>query len=710
MNDAPKLWIDKVPPKTIALLSTWLDGWYQSQLWRGAVAATRAHGCRLLTLVGYARPGSIMPCGPSSIMGLAGRPQIDGILLSAGPLSFWEGPNVLKKILSWLPPISVVSLGQTLENVDSVVPDGGGISELVHHMIEAHACRKIVFLAGPPLNPDAQRRLDDYRVSLEAAGIAYDPQLVEVGGFHLEGGIDAMERVLERGARFDAVIAANDTMAIAAAKVLRDHGIRVPTDVRISGYDDTLEGRYQQPPLSTVSNPTHLIAYRGLEMCLDRISNPNRSQVQDVVPVEVMIRKSCGCLHTAKEPPANCKEIAPALLEEALALLFTQGEDKHGDFLHWIQFTLLDRNLETIDEVSHLLHVLASEVAKRCSPEQMPKLYANVFSAQQIVAEANQALICGRLLSQESLLRDLYRTTNALLAHSDPELMIENLAECLRYWSPEGVRLFMINKDFSPTESADLVQQKFEFRIEIRNGKITPIPVSEDLLPEEVIAGEIWTGVPIEQGTMHFGVVLFRNWDCNESFVEQLRLIFSIAFSISWRTRSESRLSDALHRLSVRDELTGLYNRRGLFEVANVLTNQATRDRKKIGVIYADLDRLKEINDKFGHADGDLAISTFADALRVCFRSSDVLARLGGDEFAAVFILNDASEHASILSRLHTILHEHSLALGKAWKVSASVGWSIWDCAAGSSLENEMLKADQKLYEDKANRKTLGLR
>lgn len=139
-------------PPTIALLGTWLDGWYQSQLWRGAVAGTRLHGARLLTVVGYARPESAAPSTRDGVYGLAARGEVQATLLSVGPLCFWEGAAAAVTLRSWLPVHPVVALGQEFPGTDSVLPDGGGIDEVARHLVEVHGKKRIAYLGGPSTN------------------------------------------------------------------------------------------------------------------------------------------------------------------------------------------------------------------------------------------------------------------------------------------------------------------------------------------------------------------------------------------------------------------------------------------------------------------------------------------------------------------------------------------------------------------------------
>jgi len=689
--------MNKKNAKTIAMLTTWLDGWYMSELWRGALASAREHRCRLLTIVGTANLEGNAPMGPEGIFGLAGRAQIDGVMLSTGPLSYWEGRTALRKLLSWIPATAVVSLGQSVDGLDSSLPEGGGIDEIMTHLIYEHNCRRIGFLAGPPENPDAKRRLEDYKCALEQANIQFHPEWVETGNFNLEGGIDATELLLDRVVNLDAIVAANDTMAIGAARVIEKRGMRIPQDIRLTGFDDTLEGRYHFPPLTTVSNPTHLIAYRGLELCLERIDYPFRPIHNEVVGTKVLIRESCGCIvHNLKQ-----EESTPIV-----GIIEKMQEDLDSGrtiFTDWWRILVLHADEPELDNLARGLNLALLGMLNDCTKAKQAIVLKIYMQAQAMVVKTLHSIQSNKLVQRDYLTRDLHRISTALQAHPDPEIMLQRLAETLSSWCPQGMRLFLFDNEFTPYPSENLMTQKFGLRLEIRDGSITPISEEEDLLPAEVIPGDNWIAVVLEQSENRFGVALFHNWVENEVFIEHLRIILSSALALSWKNRSEERLRETLRRLAVRDELTGLYNRRGLADLGKHLGHQAVREQKQVCVLCVDINGLKGINDSYGHAEGDLALCTLADAFRECFRAADVLARLGGDEFAALLVVDDATQHLILISRFNEVLSRKSLELNRPWKLSASLGWSVWNPVDGSTIDKELLKADRMLYADKAN-------
>src|SRR5213080_3100789 len=172
--------------------------------------------------------------------------------------------------------------------------------------------------------------------------------------------------------------------------------------------------------------------------------------------------------------------------------------------------------------------------------------------------------------------------------------------------------------------------------------------------------------------------------------------IFQIQ-DITERKRAEA----ALQSLSLVDELTGLYNRRGFLAVTEQHLAAIRRNKKMPVILYADLDGLKVINDSLGHHEGDRALVKAAEILKETFRSSDILARLGGDEFVALAAIAQ-DESAELLTRRLQEQFDASNALnGRPYDLSVSVGVAHFDDEDRYSIEDLMAQADRAMYEDK---------
>ncbi len=165
--------------------------------------------------------------------------------------------------------------------------------------------------------------------------------------------------------------------------------------------------------------------------------------------------------------------------------------------------------------------------------------------------------------------------------------------------------------------------------------------------------------------------------------------------------RERKQLERRLRKMSLLDDLTGLYNRRGFFALADQQIKLAARTNQTLLLFFADADNMKDINDSLGHRQGDRALKEIAYTLKDTFRQSDVIGRIGGDEFA-VLAVNTALETGHILlTRLRAHLDRYNKRDRKDFTLSLSVGTARYDPEHPSSLDELMAHADRLMYEEK---------
>ena len=163
-----------------------------------------------------------------------------------------------------------------------------------------------------------------------------------------------------------------------------------------------------------------------------------------------------------------------------------------------------------------------------------------------------------------------------------------------------------------------------------------------------------------------------------------------------------------LEKASVEDDLTGLYNRRGFATLVEQQLKIAKRSGKNSFLIFSDLDRLKPINDAFGHKAGDEAIVDAAEVLKKTFRESDIIGRIGGDEFAVAVIDCEQEYLDNVTSRLKKNLDEYNYAKKDSpYVLGLSLGVAICKPDESVSLEELLNRADHQMYEEKNKKKQL---
>jgi len=202
------------------------------------------------------------------------------------------------------------------------------------------------------------------------------------------------------------------------------------------------------------------------------------------------------------------------------------------------------------------------------------------------------------------------------------------------------------------------------------------------------------------------------------------RLLFSMAFLlfglITSRMFSKQKKTEAallqeinerkqiegkLYALSTRDELTGLYNRRGFFMLVEQQLKMANRGKSDIHIFYADMDNLKEINDTHGHQEGDLAIVEIAAILRETFRESDIIARVGGDEFVAVPVGTTGETVNIITDRINRNIELSNSEKARPYRLSLSFGIVDYSPDSPVSIDELLSQGDKLMYQQKQRKR-----
>ncbi|KYF99541.1 phosphoserine phosphatase [Sorangium cellulosum] len=290
---------------TIALLTDYLCGEYQSEARFGAA---EAHDVNLVIAFGEtrARRGYSLLDARGSIYSLVGAATVDGAVIMSSALTNALGADGMHEFCRSYAPLPVCSVGVALEGIPSVVVDnalGGEVA--VAHVVDDHARQRVAYISGPPGNTEAKLRARAYRRALEARALPYDERLLVHGDFLIDGGRSAMRELLARGVRFDAVVAGNDNMALGAMDTLKAHGIGVPGDVLVCGFDDVAVSRVARPSLTTVRQPIKELGALAVATVLRQLAG-ERVPECSLLP-ELTRRESCGCGYYAALPRASAE-------------------------------------------------------------------------------------------------------------------------------------------------------------------------------------------------------------------------------------------------------------------------------------------------------------------------------------------------------------------------------------------------------------------
>jgi len=178
-----------------------------------------------------------------------------------------------------------------------------------------------------------------------------------------------------------------------------------------------------------------------------------------------------------------------------------------------------------------------------------------------------------------------------------------------------------------------------------------------------------------------------------------------LQMSLAQRVAELELAQESLRNLSLTDDLTGLYNRRGFFALAKQQLSSARREGRHASLVYIDMDGLKRLNDTHGHEIGSRVIQEVGDILRETFRSSDLIARIGGDEFVVFETSNDQIDEGTDVQRLQDNVTRHNAQQARDYEISLSIGVASMDSDSSMTLEELLKNGDKTMYQQKRNKR-----
>jgi LacI family transcriptional regulator len=261
---------------------------YYDEVLRGVESRIRDREWSLL--IAFMQAEGDDPPALSRLDALSGK--VDGLLIGEGFVAHRHIERLAARI-----PVVVIAGTPGERAADVVAADNfSGSAAILNHLIVEHGRRRLCYLDGPPDSPDSsQRRLALDQVLREHP----DCQLIGTarGNFSVRSGEQAgAELIASCGAeRPDAVVAANDQMAIGAMRAFAAAGLRVPDDVAVVGFDDIYPAQLVEPALTTVRQPMRMLGERACARLFERIASPELSPGVELLPTELVLRASCGC-------------------------------------------------------------------------------------------------------------------------------------------------------------------------------------------------------------------------------------------------------------------------------------------------------------------------------------------------------------------------------------------------------------------------------
>lgn len=625
--------------KNIAVLMTALDSPEQADILRGLEEYGKSHGCNVAVFLWFtgAFEKDKHNQGELNITKLPDLNLFDGVIVLANALHMENNRRQLETLLQ---PVTcpIVTIGCKIYNSISVGTDNYmGMKHLVEHFVLDHKMKRIHFVKGVEGNKDAEARFQAYLDVLEENGLPIVPECISQGDFYVTGGELAAREILSSGLPMpEAIVCANDTMAITICDILMKKGYRVPEDVAIAGYDGSLEGQNHFPGITTVRSRFKDLGSEACRVMLDVLAGKEVER-EILLPDELVLDESCGCRcgNAVGESDKNNSI--------GIADIF------HRQLVHYM--IMLEKN---INEITGF--------------EDWQK------AVKDFISKVNPAeFYC---CANPNFIDDVFRVGTMVQEEMTAE---EQLA-----YSPK-TDVIMAYKNGIFREKASF-ETRCAFDELFMNSEKTKIYIFS----------------PMHYLERNFGYFVFVDSEFPMANILYVKWLIYMGSALE-NIRRQTLLKNAMKRLDemyVRDSLTDAYNRFGMERYFAELKRKGVMSPITMQLSFVDVDKLKQINDEYGHEEGDRIISATANILQKCAGKFGVV-RYGGDEFIVMGSVQSIQDVENYWKNVEEEIARYNESTKKQAKISISYGYELFPIENKTYLEDCINIVDKKMYEVK---------
>lgn len=585
--------------------------------------------------------------GEKSILYLADLEQYQCIMVAGDTMARYDMHDELMGHLARNAKCPILGIRYEEDGCyNLLVENHSSLYEMTQHFIYDHHYKDICFVTGRIETKDAQERLAGYRDAMDEAGIRVSDDMIFEGDYWRNKGPQIVDYFMSArdGKLPEVIICSNDYMALSVCDEVIRRGYHVPDDICVSGFDDLDEAQLYVPALTSIAVDFNKMAVEALNMAIS-LANGNAIPHISRCQAQMKLRGTCGC---------NLHEVE-----------YNKG------FYH--------RQMRFLQDITKQVVYMQSDFNSASTEEECFEHLQNFLKDEGI----ETYYVC---LKKQNVSQD----------------------ELDRYFDS------YIGK--TPLERAEAVS-KHERMINLRmivdkkNGvKYENILFDKhEILPPEYVEclkERLSIIAPIHSLNETYGYIIFQMSDDmdaipNERY-ELLCMFFGDTLRRIYMHQNLLSVRDAM-TLYLVDPLTKIYNRRGFERNFVKLTDWAKKENYNYALVSLDLDRLKEINDNFGHKAGDLAICGVASSLTSSLREEEICARIGGDEFVAVLLLDESDRIERFRQNFECCIAEINSAVEEDYIVEASIG--VFVVNEQLTIAEYLHEADILMYENKRKKK-----
>ncbi len=693
------------------------------------------------------------------------KENIDILLISIGTVIDFLGTENYQNFLAKYENIPSIILEDNIEGKICVTLENRvGLYECIKHLIVDHHYKKIAFVSGRKNNFDAKERLSVYRKIMREYHLPIEEGMIAYGDF-TEYSDELVAGILDRHPDIEAICFANDNMVLGGYRECERRGIIVGKDIGITGFDDNQQAISYDPPLTTVRVRPYIMGYQAVTKAIRMLNGETVNSA--IMDSAVCIRNSCGCKsHTYNKIGLRIDQnmtLEQCICEHTAIVIheitnYPEGEiieQKIGSKIKRLM-TILIRTYfgEKIDNFSEEVITIVKELlGKKYTGYYIIEKFQFVLLRfiQGVIKETDNitlkrqfADLSSRLFAaistytqgeyQRTIKRckkeawyATYITRDTMVYSADVKEALYQIVEKMKLLRFRSAYIYVFKEPIKNYDNRYWVcPEKMYLAAKVDRNGVKAYEVEER--PYITLADGIEGGIGKEERFIAMHFVLFSNEtqygllvceaDLQEAshaysislqigtslkFLEMMNEQMQMQKKLQDSLETISRKNELLNHISISDELTGLLNRRGVFEA--MLNKLLDNPGRLVAIVFADMDNLKQINDTFGHNEGDFALRCIADILKNSFREQDPIGRIGGDEFIAYAVIDGPNLIHSIRSKIENLTEELNAKCQKPYYIEMSVGVKEVISHQRMDLKDILKEADNVLYEDKKNKR-----
>ncbi len=535
----------------------------------------------------------------------------------------------------------VVSIANDIEDFYYAGIDNySAMRDMIGHLYDVHGCRSFWFIMGQRDNYENQMRVRGMEDFLREKGLERDEGCFYYESFDFKCGMNGFEHLYAAHGQElpDAVLCASDNIAVGVCEAAARHGLSAPGDFRVTGFDNFDKAAYYSPSLTTIAHIREEVGYRSADVLL-RLWAGEELPHFNYTGYECIFRESCGCAESAE---ADWQE------HEAGQIIYGIETDGFEE-----QVLSLEYELMQCTSVGEMFRKI---------PKCLPSMNCDAM-----------------YLVVDSHINDFRRNED----YFDTQIM-ENGEFC--------------TNGYPPRMDVEFIYEDGE----VKNCEGMHI---SGLFPmfETDRGGTDFLFVPIHFKERTVGYFVIRNatYLMEKQYLFQVKNTLISAIENLHKKEKLMYMNQMLSDLYVKDAMTGLYNRIGYQKLACRLFDEKRARNENLLIAYFDMDRLKYINDKYGHVQGDRAIMTISGALMKAFPRDAIAMRMGGDEFLVIIESVDNEAYLGTVARIRREISDVAEKMGFPFELTISEGHVITDMASGRELDDYVREADGIMYAEK---------